>query len=296
MLKRIKVLLVEDDKEVADFEKSALEKYESINFEITHTTSLKNSLKLIGKKFFDVILLDLILPNGEGLEVFENIHNKCKQIPIVIISGYEEHALGAVRAGAQDYLIKPVSMNKLVTSIKYSIARKKIESECVDEYKMLLNIFDNMEEMIYVSDPETHKILYMNEPLKQTFGCSIGEKCYTTFAGQDFPCVDCHNDMIFGQNFGKNYTYDIKAGTNGKWYRSTIRSFKWPDGRILRYTISIDISKEKEKEEKLSRFLEAKLDEWNSRIKKSKIHQQSQIQRLEEFTNIMVNGDLNGAV
>lgn len=297
MLKHIKVLLIEDEKDVAFFERKLLEKYKNIDFEITHTTSLTDSLKIIGKRFFDVILLDLMLPNGEGMYVFNSIHEKCEDIPIVIVSGYEEHAMEAVKAGAQDYLIKPIKMNQLITSINYSIARKKAEEKCREDYRMLLNIFDNMDEMIYISDPDTYEILYMNESIKKTFGCSTGHKCYETFAGIDFPCIECHNEKIFGDNFGKDFTYEIKSGKNEKWYKSTIRAFQWPDGKLLRYTISIDISDRKEKEEKLSNFLEKKIEECNTRLKKSALHQQEQIQRLEKIRIDMTSdGVINGTI
>lgn len=284
MLKNIRVLLIEDNPDSALIVSKLLKKVRNKKYEITHADTLKKGLGYIGKRYFDVILLDLVLPNGEGMYVFESIYTKCENIPIVIVSGYKEHAIEAVKNGAQDYLIKPIKIEQLVTSINYAIARKKSEEECRKEYEILLSIFDGMEEMIYISDPETYEIIYMNSAIKKTFGCSIGQKCFTTFANIDFPCVECHNEEIFGKNFGKNFTYEIKAGLNHKWYKSTIRAFKWPDGRLLRYTISIDISENKEKEEKLTKFLEEKINEWNGRMKKSTKHQKNQLLRLEKIT------------
>ena len=293
MLNKIKVLLIEDDIDTAHVEKEMLDNYKSINYDIIHVISLKDSLKIIGKKFFDVILLDLMLPNGSGLEVFNAIHNKCNDIPIVIVSGYEQHSIEAVKNGAQDYLIKPIGINQLVTSINYAIERKKIEEECKEDYKNLLSIFDNMDEMIYISEPYTHEILYMNDSIKKIFGCSIGEKCYTTFEENDFPCVDCHSDEIFGDNIGKTFVYEIKSGKNNRWYKSTIRAIKWPDGRILRYTISTDITEHKIKEERLSNFLEQNINKFNNKVINSSKHYQEQIKRLEQITsNLTVDGVL----
>ena len=288
MSKNIRVLLIEDERDVADFEKMALDKYKPIKFDVTHVMSLKESLKIIGKKFFDVILLDLMLPNGQGLETFNVVHNKCNDVPIVIVSGFEDYAIEAVRAGAQDYLIKPINISELVTSINYAIERKKVEEECKKDYKQLLSIFDGMEEMIYISDVISYEIIYMNESIKKIFGCSIGQKCYTIFGKDNFPCVDCHSDEIFGQNIGKTFTYDIKSGKNNRWYSSTIRAIKWPDGRILRYTISLDITEHKNKEERLSKFLEKKIDDFNIEIAKSASHYKKQIYRLEQITLDMV--------
>jgi len=291
MSNKIKVLLIEDNEDTAHVEKEMLDKYKEIKFEITHTVSLKESLKIIGKRFFDVILLDLVLPNGSGLEVFNTIHNKCDTVPIVIVSGYEEHAIEAVQNGAQDYLIKPVNTIQLVTSINYAIERKKVEEECKKDYKQLLSIFDSMEEMIYVSDVDSYEIVYMNDSIKKVFGCSVGEKCYTTFEENDFPCVDCHSNAIFGSNIGKTFIYEIKSKKNNRWYKSTIRAIKWPDGRILRYTISIDITEAKIKEEKLSNFLEQNINKFNTKVVKSSKHYQEQIKRLDQITsNLVIDG------
>ncbi len=290
MLRNIRVLLIEDNIDAALYEKSMLELCKNINFEVIHVLSLKESLKIMQNKSFDIILLDLILPNGKGLDVFNAIYNKCKGLPIVIVSGYEEHAIDAVKAGAQDYLIKPINIEQLITSINYAIERKKVEEECKKDYKQLLSIFDSMDEMIYISDPETYEIIYMNESIKKLFGCSVGEQCHITFGGINFPCLECHNHEVFGRNFGKTFTYDIKSGKNNKWYKSTIRAIKWPDGRILRYTISIDITDYKNKEESLSNFLEKKIDAFNVKLSKSANHYKKQIHRLEQITLEMVNG------
>lgn len=291
MSNRIKVLLVEDDEDTAFFEKAALLNYKDIKFEVTHALSLKESLKIIGKKFFDVILLDLMLPNGAGLEVFNTIHNKCATVPIVIISGYEEHAIEAVQAGAQDYLVKPVNIGQLVTSINYAIERKKVEYQCLEDYKMLLNIFDNMEEMIYILDPNSYEILYMNESIKKAFGCSVGKKCYTIFDNFESPCLNCHNKEIFGDNVGKTFIYEIKSGKNNKWYKSTIRALKCLDGRLLRYTIAVDITETKNKEKELNNFIEKKLIEFNNKMTKSSSHYKTQVDRLEKLTLDMVAVD-----
>jgi hypothetical protein len=142
--------------------------------------------------------------------------------------------------------------------------------------------------MIYISDPNTYEILYMNESIKKIFGCSIGETCYATFGNNNIPCDNCHEDEIFGLNIGKTFTYEIRSGKNNRWYRSTIRAIKWPDGRILKYTIAIDINESKDKEEKLSKFLEKKIDAFNIEIAKSADHYKEQIYRLEQITLDMV--------
>lgn len=145
MLKNLQLLLIEDNKDDAFIIKNLL-KSSNVKSKIVHATSLKDGLSHIGKKFFDMILLDLTLPNGEGIEVFNSIHNKCEEIPIVIVSEFKKNALEAVKLGAQDYLIKPININELFQSINYAIVRKTIENKCKKKYNKVLFDINNRKE------------------------------------------------------------------------------------------------------------------------------------------------------
>lgn len=282
MMTVIKLLLIETD--VDYIEQNKLHKVPNVEFIITQVVSLKESLDVLDKENFDIILLDLILSNGAGMDVFKSVQNKAPDIPIVIISGFPEHALEAVQYGVQDYLIKPITSIQLITSINYAIERKKIESQYTFEYKNLSSVFDNMEEFICISEPYTHDIVYMNKAIGKVFGYSVGKKCYEIFGNSK---TEYHNDRIFGKNFGKTYTYDTKFNKNKRWYKNTIRAIKWSDGRILRYAMLLDVTEDKLKEENLSNFLEKKIDNLNVKIIGLATHSRQQIRKLEN-TILMV--------
>lgn len=128
----INILLVESDNKDVFRIKDLLQKAKYNNFEITISNKISDAMECIPEFQFDVILLDLILPNGEGLDVFMRIYNECSHIPIIILSEYqdEEIAVESVRYGAQDYLIKDDSLTTslMVRSIRYAIERKKTEN------------------------------------------------------------------------------------------------------------------------------------------------------------------------
>ena len=113
--------------------------------------------------------------------------------------------------------------------------------------------FDEIDEPVYVADPETYELLYVNKNLKKLFGEDIiGKKCYRVFQGFDKPCPFCTNKYIFGKNLGKTYIWDFKNRKNGRWYHCIDRAIRWHDGRHVRFEIAIDITERKKFEERLA--------------------------------------------
>jgi DNA-binding NtrC family response regulator len=101
-----------------------------VHFELTHCNMLSSALTLLGKESFGVILLDLSLPDGKGLDTVVRTHAAVPNVPIVVMSalGDEEIAVRALQEGAQDYLVKgQVDSNILIKSMRYAIERQQTE-------------------------------------------------------------------------------------------------------------------------------------------------------------------------
>lgn len=138
----IKVLLVEDNEADARFIQEMLKEIKS-KFKLVHATKLGEGLQLLDKETFDVLLLDLSLPDSMGFDTFENAHAHEPDLPIVILSGLddEELAIRAVRQGAQDYLIKgDVGTRILSRAISYAIERKNTEKELIESRDDLIGL------------------------------------------------------------------------------------------------------------------------------------------------------------
>ena len=134
---------------------------------------------------------------------------------------------------------------------RVSGAKAKINSSAELEHKQLFSILDSIDEAVYIVDPNNYEILYINKNLRKLFGDTTGKKCYEAFQGLEFPCAFCTNKYIFGKNLGKSYIWDFQNRFNHRWYHCIDKAIRWPDGRMVRCEIAIDITERKTIEEDL---------------------------------------------
>ncbi|TAK09031.1 MAG: diguanylate cyclase, partial [Candidatus Manganitrophaceae bacterium] len=126
----IRVLLVEDNPADARLAQELLVETAGGRFKVTETARLAKAIGTLKKESFDVILLDLSLPDSRGLEPLFRIRGEAPGTPLVILSGRsdEQTAIKAIQEGAQDYLIKGrISGDLLAHAITYAIERKRTE-------------------------------------------------------------------------------------------------------------------------------------------------------------------------
>lgn len=126
--KSLKVLIVEDDAACLQ----SLQAMLSDSIQSKDACSLSDACSLLENDFFDVILLDLDLPDSKGLDTLEATHKKCPGAAIVVVTGAYDEEIGfdAMPAGAQDCLIKgKYSKYTLNKTIHYAIKRKELEVE-----------------------------------------------------------------------------------------------------------------------------------------------------------------------
>jgi signal transduction histidine kinase len=128
----VKILLVEDNFADARLLSETLMEIAENKFELTHVQQLDEAMAKLAEYLFDAILLDLSLPDSQGLETLESILSAVPDLPIIVLTGLKDENTGikAVRKGAQDYLVKgQASSYLLIRAINYSIERKRIQEE-----------------------------------------------------------------------------------------------------------------------------------------------------------------------
>lgn len=161
----MKILVIEDNR--ADFVilKNMLEESTNEKHNIEWVSRLGKGLDLLKKESFDVVLLDLGLPDSNGLDTFTEFYSAFNNIPVIILSGNdnEDVAISAVRIGAQDYLAKNnLQSQVLKRSIRYAVERQQtVEALAQSEAKFRI-IFDEALDVIMIIDSYTGIIQHVN--------------------------------------------------------------------------------------------------------------------------------------
>lgn len=125
-----RVLLIEDNEGDAILLKEMLEEMPPAHFFLTHCNNLTEGIPLLEKGGFDVLLLDLGLPESTGIETFQKVKTACRGTPVIVLTGLDDEdlALAVVHAGAQDYLLKgQTEGSTLRRAMRYAVERKNAE-------------------------------------------------------------------------------------------------------------------------------------------------------------------------
>ena len=128
----IKILLIDNDEADCLVVKEILKEGLSETLEIRHVTRVFEAYELGGQESYDVILLDLILPDSQGLDSLRELRRINPTAAVVILSGVMDEALAvqAVQNGAQDYLVKnQINSHALARAIRYAIERHRAHEQ-----------------------------------------------------------------------------------------------------------------------------------------------------------------------
>jgi PAS domain S-box-containing protein len=142
----VKILLVEDNPGDARLIRIYLSEVGAATFELTHAERLAEGISRVREADFDVVLLDLSLPDASGMETVNRMHEAAAARPIVVLTGLNDEtvALEALRKGAQDYLIKgQIDSALLGRAIHYAIERKQAETALRESEERFRRAFED---------------------------------------------------------------------------------------------------------------------------------------------------------
>jgi two-component system cell cycle sensor histidine kinase/response regulator CckA len=180
----IRVLLIEDNPGDARLIREMLVEAKAARFDLECADRLSSGLERLAEGDIDVVLLDLGLPDSQGLDTLGKMLTEPPEVPIIVIlTGLDDEALAvqAVRAGAQDYLVKgQVDSNLLVRSMRYAIGRKRAEEALRRSEEKFRYVVENSQAGIFIVD-DAYQFIYVNDELCRILGYSREE-----IIGQDF--------------------------------------------------------------------------------------------------------------
>ena len=198
MHNRNKILLVEDEKSLAN---DVINYLNENNYKCTHTNKLSKASDLIKINNYDTVLLDLGLPDGDGLSLINNIKNNDSSCGVIIISAKDavDKKVEGLELGADDYLTKPFFMPELNARIKSLIRRLNFEGNneinagklrvIPDQMRLVVNDKD-----IELTNTEFNLLLYFvsnrNRVLSKT---NLAEYMSSKYYDYGFS-----NDVIYG--------------------------------------------------------------------------------------------------
>ena len=183
-----KVLLIEDSLTDAILLKRIFSGMVRTKFDVERVSLLREGLVCLEQNDFDIILLDLSLPDSWGLESLQKIQELTKEIPIIVLTGTDcdELALATLREGAQDYLVKDNSINSDVFSrllkraINHAIERKQIIEQLRHSEALYRGAIEDQTEFICRFDRDG-KISFVNQAFSRYLAQSPAEVCFNNF-------------------------------------------------------------------------------------------------------------------
>src|SRR5271156_5881054 len=130
--KPLQVLLVEDNAGDARLLREMFSKETAGSFELSHLTHMRDAEARLAKGGIDIVLLDMGLPDGHGLETLRRARAAAPEVVMIVMTGLEDEALAAtaMKEGAQDYLIKGQIENRaLPRALRHAIERHRMQTE-----------------------------------------------------------------------------------------------------------------------------------------------------------------------
>jgi PAS domain S-box-containing protein len=174
---QIRALMIEDDPDDVLLLKDALSEVGMGKIKLDYADRLSRGLIQLGAMNYDVLLLDLNLPDSRGLETLNTMVRSFPRLPVVVLSGLADDAITveAVRRGAQDYLVKGEINGPLVMRvIRYAIERKQVEAVLRASETRYRTLVETSPNGITLADLEG-KLLLCNQQAVKLHGYSSPE-------------------------------------------------------------------------------------------------------------------------
>ncbi len=178
----IRVLLIEDNAGDTRLIREMLSEATDTPVRLACVERLSDGLERLAAGGIDLLLLDLSLPDGQGLEVCARAHAEARHVPIVVLTGLDDEVMAAraLQIGAEDYLIKgEINSRLLMRSMRYAIDRRQANETLRESELKFRSLAEQSPNMIFITRRD--RLAYANAVCADVTGYSIDELCADDF-------------------------------------------------------------------------------------------------------------------
>jgi PAS domain S-box-containing protein len=251
----LKVLLVEDNPGDIFLLQEFLKEVNTVVIELIPVERLSEALNYLEKETFDVILLDLSLPDSQGLETFVIAHQQAKATPIIVLTGINDETLAtkAMQEGAQDYLVKgQVTGDLLVRSMRYAIERQRADNALRQSEERFRVALKNSPIFVYNQDRELRYTWVYNPSYGLTVEEMLGKQDLELIPAEDAQRLTTIKHRVLNSGIGIREEVSITTKEITRYYDLTVEPLRNESQEIIGVTCaSIDISEHKLAQEKI---------------------------------------------
>ena len=250
--KPIHVLHVEDDPVAAMLMGGLLVESRQARFEVERADRLAPALERLAAGGIDVVLLDLSLPDSQGMDTFSRTHAQCPDLPIILLSGHDDESLAiqTVKLGAQDYLVKSyINGHLLERAILYALERKRAAETLAHERYLLHALLENIPDRIYFKDRNS-RYLRINRAMARLFKLDDSEEAvgktdfdYFNIGHAETAYEDEQDILRTRQPLIGRIEHEMLADGRTSWILTTKMPLRAHDGEIMgTFGVSRDIT------------------------------------------------------
>lgn len=285
----MRILIVEDDMIDGQQLRRLLSRSSLSVDQVEVVDCLNQAMTTLADHEFDIVLLDLNLPDSSGLNTLIAAEKACPHTTKIVITGQGSEELGsqAVAQGAQDYLVKgEFDADALTRAVRYSFERKKSEEALRESRSKLNAMLESLSDPTIMVD-RTLTIIWSNQANKQSFGeDAVGFKCHKFYHDTDEPCGPEPCMVVKALQDGHTHSCEMQM-VDGEGHE---RYFHWTANAALRDTegnpmtviaVGRDITHRKTAEENI-RAAYAEVERANHELREM----QSQLVQSEKLASI----------
>jgi PAS domain S-box-containing protein len=261
---RIQVLLVEDSPSDARLLCEFLQGYPPQRFAVEHVECLEDAIRRVADRTFDVVLLDLTLPDSTGLDTCVRMRRAAPHLPIVVLTGVDDEtvALEAMHRGVEDYLVKgQVQGGTVARATRYAVERSRAQSALRESEARLRLAQEAANAGTWEWDLQTNRN-YWSEELWKLYGlephsCEPSYEAWCrTILPEDLPRVERAVQAAARQGAVLNTEWRVRdLQGQERWLMSRGQPVRDARGRTTTYRgIVLDITRRKQMEADLRRL------------------------------------------